>query len=199
MHVQYAVVTSVTRDDLLDGGASFFAETIERIRELSPQTLVEVLIPDLQGNWEALAFILAARPAVLNHNMETVPRLYPTVRPQAGYELSLSLLAECKRRDPAMVTKSGIMVGLGEGRREIETVMDDLLEVGCDILTIGQYLQPSKNHLPVVDFVAPEVFVELEGVARKKGFPGVASSPMVRSSYEAGEIYRQVTESRGQA
>ncbi|MDJ0622097.1 MAG: lipoyl synthase [Desulfocapsaceae bacterium] len=192
MGLQYSVITSVTRDDLEDGGASLFAATVKAIRRQSPDTLVEILIPDLQGNWDALQTIVTAAPDVLNHNVETISRLYPTVRPQAVYHRSLELLAMVKRFDAKMITKSGIMLGLGESMEEILEVMDDLLAANCDILTLGQYLQPSKKHLAVNEFIHPENFAELKKIALTKGFIGVASGPSVRSSYEAGKLYRTV-------
>jgi lipoic acid synthetase len=190
--LRYAVITSVTRDDLEDGGASLFAETIAAVRKRSPNTLIEVLIPDLQGNWQALKMIVEAAPDVLNHNMETVSGLYPRVRPEAIYERSLELLKQAKNLNPQLPTKSGIMVGLGESRKELVQVWDDLLASGCDILTLGQYLQPSKNHLPVERFVDPEEFAELEQEALARGFAGVAAGPFVRSSYQAEKLYRKV-------
>mgnify|MGYP001066128494 CR=1 FL=1 len=192
MGLKYSVITSVTRDDLADGGASIFVEAIRAIRKKSPATLIEILIPDLQGNWQALKNIVNAAPDVLNHNVETVPRLYPTVRPQAVYQRSLELLAMVKQFGPKMVTKSGVMLGLGEEKAEILQVMDDLLKSKVDILTLGQYLQPSKNHLSVEEFVPPQMFDELKEIALKKGFAGVASGPTVRSSYEAENLYREV-------
>jgi lipoic acid synthetase len=190
--LRYAVITSVTRDDLEDGGASLFAQTITAVRKRSPETLIEVLIPDLQGNWNALKTIVEAAPDVLNHNMETVAGLYPRVRPEAIYERSLELLKQAKVINPQMPTKSGIMVGLGESHEELVQVWDDLLASGCDILTLGQYLQPSKNHLPVERFVDPEEFAELEKEALARGFAGVAAGPFVRSSYQAEKLYRKV-------
>ncbi len=190
--LRYAVITSVTRDDLEDGGASLFAETIAAVRKRSPKTLIEVLIPDLQGNWIALQTIIDAAPDVLNHNIETVAGLYPRVRPEAIYERSLALLKQVKAINPMMVTKSGVMVGLGESREELVQVWDDLLASGCDILTLGQYLQPSKNHLPVERFVDPEEFAEFEQEALACGFAGVAAGPFVRSSYQAEKLYRKV-------
>lgn len=192
LKLRYAVITSVTRDDVADGGASLFAETIHAIRKRRPETLIEVLIPDLQGNWQALAAIVDAAPDVLNHNMETVPSLYPRVRPEAIYERSLALLAEGKKRNPQLPTKSGIMLGLGETRAELVQVWDDLLAAGCDILTLGQYLQPSKKHLPVERFVAPEEFTALQEEALARGFAGVAAGPFVRSSYQAETLYQAV-------
>ena len=189
LKLRYAVITSVTRDDLADGGASFFAETIRAIRFHSPETLVEVLIPDLQGDWQSLQTILDARPDVLNHNIETVKRLYPRVRPQAVYERSLALLAEVKKRAGTMITKSGIMVGLGEKEKELLETWQDLRRSGCDLLTIGQYLQPGPNHLQVENFVPPADFERYRGKALKLGFSGVASGPFVRSSYKAEKLY----------
>lgn len=189
--LRYAVVTSVTRDDLEDGGASFFADTIQAIRKRSPNTLVEVLIPDLQGNWQALQKILDAGPDVLNHNIETVSALYPEVRPQAEYRRSLELFRQAKKIAPRTPAKSGIMLGFGETHAEIIQTWRDLLTAGCDILTMGQYLQPSKEHLPVKRFLPPEEFAELESEALALGFAGVASAPFVRSSYQAEKLYRQ--------
>jgi lipoic acid synthetase len=189
--LRYAVVTSVTRDDLADGGASFFAETIRALRKRSPTTLVEVLIPDLQGNWQALRTILDAGPDVLNHNIETVAALYPEVRPQAQYRRSLELLRQAKVISPRIPTKSGIMLGFGETHTELQQTWHDLLAAGCDILTMGQYLQPSPDHLPVRRFLPPEEFAELETEALALGFAGVASAPFVRSSYQAEKLYRQ--------
>jgi len=190
--LRYAVITSVTRDDLADGGAVLFAETIRAVRRRRPQTLIEVLIPDLQGDWQALATIVEAAPDVLNHNLETVPSLYPRVRPEAIYTRSLALLAEGKRLNQQLPTKSGLMLGLGETREELERTWDDLLAAGCDILTLGQYLQPSANHLPVDRFVEPDEFNELERAALARGFAGVAAGPFVRSSYQAETLYRRV-------
>ena len=195
LKLKFAVITSVTRDDLADGGASHFAETIREIHRQAPGAHIEILIPDLQGNWEALADILAAEPEVLNHNLETVPRLYPKVRPEAIYERSLLLLRKSKEISTEIPTKSGLMVGLGETVDEMRSTMADLLEHGCDILTIGQYLQPSKNHLPVERFVTPEEFEQLRENALALGFKGVASSPTVRSSFEAGTLYQEVMHS----
>jgi len=191
LKLRYAVVTSVTRDDLADGGASFFAETIRAIRSQNSKVLIEVLIPDLQGNWQALQTILDASPDVLNHNIETVIRLYPTVRPQAIYQRSLELLREVKKRKPEIPTKTGIMLGLGEKEDELKQTWNDLQAVGCDILTMGQYLQPSSKHLPVDRFVPPEEFEQLQNQALSYGFSGVASGPFVRSSYEAEKLYRK--------
>ena len=186
--LKYVVITSVTRDDLGDGGAQHFAETILAIRRLLPETLVEVLIPDLQGDWNALQKIISAKPDVLNHNLETVPRLYPVVRPEAVYQRSLDLLRQTKAMAPGLPTKSGLMLGLGEEAQEIEQTLRDLLEVNCGILTLGQYLQPSPRHLPVERFVTPAEFEEWKIKALKLGFDKVAGGPFVRSSYHAKEL-----------
>lgn len=193
LDLRYAVITSVTRDDLADGGAAHFAATIEAIRAHCPQTLIEVLIPDFQGDPRALACVLAAGPDVLNHNLETVERLYPTVRPEAGYRRSLELLRLSKAIAPGIVTKSGIMVGLGEEADELTRLFADLRRADCDILTIGQYLQPSKGHLEVTRFIAPEDFAALEKEALDLGFRAVAAGPFIRSSYQAGALYRQAS------
>jgi lipoic acid synthetase len=192
MGLDYAVLTSVTRDDLADGGAAHFLRTIEAIRSRCPSTLVEVLIPDLQGNPDALELICSGRPAVINHNIETVPSLYPQVRPQAIYRRSLELLERVKRFDPGLTAKSGLMVGLGEGRDELVQTMRDIRAAGCEILTLGQYLQPTPEHLAVKRFVEPEVFAELKIIAQDLGFGAVASGPHVRSSYRAGHLYRSL-------
>jgi len=192
LKLKYAVITSVTRDDLVDGGGSHFIKTIKEIHNQSPDTLIEILIPDLQGNWEALGDILKARPDVLNHNLETVQRLYSQVRPEAEYKRSLELLRITKEMSPQIPTKSGVMLGLGETIEELQGTMADLLDHGCDILTLGQYLQPSRAHLPVERFVSPEEFESLKEYAKDLGFKGVASSPTVRSSFEAGILYNEV-------
>jgi len=191
--LRYAVVTSVTRDDLPDGGASHFAKVVEALH--SGDILAEVLVPDFQGTSESLGAVVSSRPEVINHNVETVPRLYAEVRPGANYRRSLQLLASLKERYPGIVTKSGMMVGLGESRDEVAQVMDDLRQAGCDLLTIGQYLRPTLQHHPVLRFVAPEEFDEYARVAESLGFAGVASAPLVRSSYHAAEMY-QVARSR---
>lgn len=183
MNVKYAVVTSVNRDELYDGGATIFAETIRKIREASPTCKVEVLIPDFKGDEFALNIVLDAFPDVLNHNIETVPRLYKTVRPQAKYERSLELLERAKKR--GFTTKSGLMVGLGETIEEVISVMKDLRKVQCDILTLGQYLQPTKEHLPVVRFLHPNEFKEIKERGIALGFKHIESGPLVRSSYHA--------------
>jgi lipoyl synthase len=190
MGLRYAVITSVTRDDLEDGGASHFAETIQGIIKENSKTLVEVLIPDLGGDWKDLETILKAQPHVLNHNIETVPRLYKTVRPGAVYERSLELLAKAKEIAPEIPTKSGIMVGLGETERELLATFKDLRDAKVDILTVGQYLQPSRDHLEVEKFLHPDEFQQLEEKALGMGFSGVSSGPSVRSSYESEKLYR---------
>jgi lipoic acid synthetase len=192
MGLKYVVITSVTRDDLPDGGAFLFAETIRAIRNKMPDACVEVLIPDFQGSRQALYRVLEARPDVLNHNIETVARLYPRVRPQASYDRSLMLIQRAREYDPAMPTKSGLMLGLGEEQSEVEKALEDLAAAGCSILTMGQYLQPSKNHLPVERFIPPEEFEALRSKALAIGFAEVASGPFVRSSYHAQELFREV-------
>ncbi len=185
LRLAYAVVTSVNRDDRKDGGAVIFAETIHAIRRRQPGCRIEVLIPDFQGSLPALETVLAARPDVLNHNIETVPRLYSQVRPGARYQQSLDLLARASRFEPAMTTKSGIMVGLGEQWDEILATMRDLVRHGCRILTIGQYLSPSRDHLPIVRYYSPDEFQQLKAEGERMGFAHVESGPLVRSSYHA--------------
>lgn len=188
MNLNHVVITSVNRDDLPDGGASQFVQCIEAIRVVSAKTTIEVLIPDLCGNWEALEVILQARPDVLNHNMETIPRLYRRVRPQGDYERTLELLRRSHQIAPWLYTKSGIMVGLGETDAEVRQVMQDLRSVNCDILTIGQYLQPTSKHLDVQQFVTPEQFAEWQQFGESIGFLQVVSSPLTRSSYHAEQV-----------
>ncbi|OJF16461.1 MAG: lipoyl synthase, partial [Bacillaceae bacterium G1] len=183
MGLKHAVVTSVARDDLKDGGAAVFAATIRAIRKRNPLTSVEVLIPDFQGNWEALKTVMDERPDVLNHNVETVRRLSDRVRAKAKYDRSLELLRRAKEMQPDIPTKSSIMVGVGEEWSEILETMDDLRANRVDILTIGQYLQPTKKHLPVVRYYTPEEFVRLKEEGLKRGFSHVESGPLVRSSY----------------
>jgi lipoic acid synthetase len=192
MGLTYVVVTSVTRDDLPDGGAAHFARTIREIRGRVPHALVEVLVPDFCGNSDSLRSVLEARPDVLNHNLETVLRLYPVVRPQADYRRSLALLGHAKRCAPGLPTKSGLMLGLGETVGEIEEALRDLVQVGCAMLTLGQYLQPAPGHLPVARFLSPEEFSTWKGKALDMGFSQVASGPLVRSSYHARELYEAV-------
>jgi lipoic acid synthetase len=185
MGLAHAVVTSVNRDDEPDGGASIFAQTIRWIRRLSPGTSVEVLIPDFMGNWDALAVVMDARPEILNHNTETVPRLYARVRPKARYERSLELLRRAKQLDPGTITKTGLMVGLGETEHELLQVFQDLLDNDVEVLTLGQYLRPSAKHLPLVRYYSPEEFAHLRDEALALGFKHVEAGPLVRSSYHA--------------
>lgn len=183
--LEYAVITSVTRDDLPDGGSSYFAQTIKEIRNLIPDCKVEVLIPDFLGSFESLKRVLDVHPDVLSHNLETVKRLYPQVRRGADYQRSLSLLRIAKDYDENLIIKSGIMVGLGETWEEIVNLMSDLRNVNCDLLTIGQYLSPSKEHLSVAKYYHPDEFAELKRIGEKMGFLHVESGPLVRSSYQA--------------
>jgi lipoic acid synthetase len=187
LRVKHAVITSVNRDDDNVGGAKVFAETIRQVRELSPECRVEVLIPDFQGLEEALQIVLDAEPDVLNHNTETVPRLYRAVRSGARYQRTLDLLEKAKKFSPEMVTKSGVMVGLGETMEELIDVFRDLGERKVDILTVGQYLRPSRDHLPIARFYTPEEFRTLKAEALRFGFTHVESGPLVRSSYHAHE------------
>nr|WP_199289799.1 lipoyl synthase [Leptolyngbya sp. FACHB-60] len=190
MKLNHVVITSVNRDDLADGGANQFVACIETIKQTTPDTTIEVLIPDLCGNWQALEMILASRPHVLNHNTETVPRLYRRVRPQGDYGRSLELLRRSRELAPWVYTKSGLMAGLGETDAEIQQVMDDLRAVDCDILTLGQYLSPGPKHLPVAEFVTPAQFDTWRQVGEAKGFLQVVSSPLTRSSYHAEDVQR---------
>ena len=185
MNLRHAVLTSVNRDELPDGGARIFARSIELIHERVPGCSVEVLIPDFKGDRDALNMVMDARPEILNHNVETVPRLYRTVRPQAIYERSLDVLHMAKELDPAAVTKSGIMVGLGETSDEVLQVMRDLRDQDVDILTVGQYLRPTRNHLPIMRYWHPEEFIRLHDEGMAMGFQWVESGPLVRSSYHA--------------
>jgi lipoic acid synthetase len=189
MDLRYVVVTSVTRDDLPDCGASQFARTIQAIRELDQGIRVEVLIPDFKGDSNSLHRVLQERPDVLNHNIETVHRLYPEVRPQANYERSLHILRKSKETYPYIHTKSGFMLGLGETREEVLDLLRDLREAGCDLLTIGQYLQPHTNRLPVVRYVEPEEFENYREIGETIGFRMVASGPFVRSSFHASQMF----------
>ena len=188
LKLNHVVITSVNRDDLPDGGAAQFVGCIEGIRSVSPQTTIEVLIPDLCGNWDALEIIIQSKPEVLNHNTETIPRLYRRVRPQGDYLRSLELLQRTHELAPSIYTKSGIMAGLGETDSEIREVMADLRGVNCDILTIGQYLQPSQKHLGVADFITPQQFDSWREFGESLGFLQVVSSPLTRSSYHAEEV-----------
>lgn len=188
MGLRHAVITSVTRDDLPDGGASFFARTIEAIRKEDSAVKVEVLIPDFRGDLSSLEIVLKASPDVLNHNLETVPRLYPEVRPKGDYRRSLDLLKASKSRCPQIKTKSGFMLGLGETHGEVLDLMADLREAGCDLLTIGQYLQPRPDRLPVRRYLPPEAFEDYRRIGLEMGFQAVASGPFVRSSFQASEM-----------
>lgn len=192
MSLKYVVITSVTRDDLADGGAGHFAETISAVRLRLPEAKIEVLVPDLQGNWNSLKKIITAKPDVLNHNLETVPRLYADVRPQAVYQRSLELLRQVRNMDAALPTKSGLMLGLGEEEKEILQTLLDLVEAGCNILTLGQYLQPSPRHMSIQRFVTPDEFEKLKSKALEIGFTRVASGPLVRSSYHARELFQRI-------
>ena len=183
--LRHVVVTSVNRDDLADGGAAHFAATARAIKDLEPATRVEVLVPDFQGDHDAVRTVVESPIDILNHNLETVPRLYKRVRPGARYERSLDLLAEARRVRPVCLTKAGLMLGLGESREELKRVFGDLRAVDCDILTLGQYLRPSKDHLPVERYVTPEEFGSLKDEALATGFRHVESGPLVRSSYHA--------------
>ena len=188
LNLNHVVITSVNRDDLPDGGASQFVKCIDGVRSVSPQTTIEVLIPDLCGNWDALEIILQAKPEVLNHNTETVKRLYRRVRPQGDYQRSLELLKRSRQLAPEVYTKSGIMVGLGETDEEVRETLEDLRAVDCDILTLGQYLQPTPNHLPVAGFIPPEQFNAWREFGESIGFLQVVASPLTRSSYHAEQV-----------
>ncbi len=191
MGIKHAVITSVTRDDLPDGGAKQFAAVIRAIRKLSDDTTVEVLIPDLMGSKDSLQIVLEAKPDVLNHNVETVKRLYSRVRPEANYDRSLRLLQRAKEMQPDVVTKTGIMVGLGETEQEVLELMDDVRSTGCDVITIGQYMQPTDEHIPVCEYISQEQFDEYKKAGQRKGFMYVASGTLVRSSYRAEEALKR--------
>ena len=197
MGLKYAVITSVNRDDQPDGGAHIFAETIREIRRRLPECKIEVLIPDFMGDWNALKVVMDAEPNVLNHNTETVPRLYRFVRKGANYQRTLQLFAESKRLRPRIPTKSGLMAGLGESRRELMQTIRDIRAQGVDILTVGQYLQPTKNHLPIARFYSPGEFDEIKRDALALGFAHVESGPLVRSSYHAHEQEQAASVSLG--
>lgn len=188
MEARHVVITSVTRDDLPDGGAAHFAKVIKEIQALDKNVVVEVLIPDFKGSEESLNTVIDAKPHIINHNLETVPDLYAGVRPQAIYRQSLQLLKRVKERDPRIYTKSGIMLGLGETWDQVISLLEDLKRVDCDFITIGQYLRPSPKHHPVIEYVHPDVFEKLGKVAKEMGFSYVASAPLVRSSYNAEEV-----------
>lgn len=197
MGLEHIVITSVDRDDLPDGGASQFVKVIKALREQTPKTTIEILTPDFRNKMEsAVASIVEAGPDVYNHNLETVPRLYPTIRPGARYYASLRLLEQVKRLNPMIFTKSGIMLGLGEERLEVHQVMDDMRSAQIDFLTMGQYLQPTPKHAKVIDFVTPKAFDAYGAIARAKGFLQVASSPLTRSSYHAGENFAEMRATR---
>ena len=188
MQLKHVVITAVARDDLVDGGAEHFRQVIDRVREVNPGVIVEVLVPDFQDDNEAIETVLSARPDIFNHNLETVRRLTPSVRSVATYERSLSVLHKVKDRARELHTKSGLMLGLGETEEELHEAMRDLRNAGCDILTLGQYLQPTKKHLRVVDFIHPDKFAEYQQTAEDLGFIHVASGPLVRSSYHADDF-----------
>jgi lipoic acid synthetase len=195
--LEHIVITSVDRDDLPDGGASQFVRVIEALRRTTPTTTIEILTPDFRNKSQAaVESIVAAGPDVYNHNLETVPRLYPTIRPGARYYASLRLLESVKRHDPAIFTKSGVMLGLGEERLEVHQVMDDMRSADIDFLTMGQYLQPTPRHAKVAEFVTPKAFDAYAGIARAKGFLLVASSPLTRSSYHAGDDFAKLQANR---
>ncbi|MGC9005981.1 MAG: lipoyl synthase [Sulfurihydrogenibium sp.] len=190
--LKHVVITSVDRDDLPDGGASHFAEVIKKVRELNPNTTVEVLIPDFKGNLDALKIVVEANPDVINHNIETVKELYRKVRPQGNYERSLNIIKAVKKLNGNIVTKSGFMVGLGETKEQIVQLLIDLKESDCEVVTIGQYLQPSKNHLPVEKYYTEEEFKEFESIGYRIGFKEVFSGILVRSSFHAGEVFEKI-------
>jgi lipoic acid synthetase len=192
----HAVITSVDRDDLPDGGANHFAQVIAAIRKAAPNTTIEILTPDFMHKEGALEIVVAAKPDVFNHNIETVPSLYPKIRPGARYFHSLNLLSTVKELDPSIFTKSGVMVGLGEEKKEVVQIMDDFRSADIDFMTIGQYLQPTPKHAPVDRFVTPDEFKYYERLARAKGFLMVSSSPLTRSSYHAGEDFARLREAR---
>jgi len=195
--LEHIVVTSVDRDDLPDGGAKQFVRVIEALRRTTPATTIEILTPDFRNKADsAIEMIVTARPDVYNHNLETVPRLYPTIRPGARYYASLRLLETVKRLDPTIFTKSGVMVGLGEERLEVHQVMDDMRSAAIDFLTMGQYLQPTRKHAKVMEFVPPKTFEAYAAIARAKGFLLVAASPLTRSSYHAGDDFAKLRDAR---
>jgi len=191
--LRYAVITSVNRDDLPDGGAFIFGQCIRQIKKLSPSCKVEVLTPDFEGNWDSLKTVLDSKPDTFNHNIETVRRIFPKVRAKGNYELSLELLHKAKEIQVNLITKSGIMVGLGETKDEIIRTMKDLRTVDCNLLTIGQYLRPSTKHTPILKWYTPKEFKELEEIGLSLGFSHVASGPLVRSSYHADEQHSSVS------
>lgn len=194
--LEHVVITSVDRDDLDDGGAEHFARVINKIRLFSPKTTIEILTPDFLRKENALEKVVAAQPDVFNHNLETVPRLYPSVRPGARYFHSMNLLSQVKKLNPNIFTKSGLMVGLGEDKKEVYQVMDDMRSADVDFITIGQYLQPTPKHHPVIDFITPEDFKTLEQMAWGKGFLMVSATPLTRSSYHAGSDFKRLKKAR---
>ncbi len=196
MGLRHIVITSVDRDDLDDGGAGQFIKVIEALRGTTPETTIEILTPDFRNKNNAMEPVVKAKPDVFNHNLETVPRLYPTIRPGARYYHSLKLLDKVKELDPSIFTKSGLMVGLGESKQEIFEVMDDMRSAQIDFLTIGQYLQPTKRHAPIKRYVPPEEFDDYARMARAKGFLMVSASPLTRSSYHAGEDFQKLRAAR---
>lgn len=196
MGLKHVVVTSVDRDDLKDSGAAHFVKTIEEIRRLSPTTTIEILPGDFRGDWNAVDMVTQAKPDVFNHNLETVPALYPSVRPGARYFRSLRLLERVKEKDPSMFTKSGLMVGLGETNQQVYQVMDDMRSAGIDFITIGQYLQPTPKHAPLDRYVTPEEFENIEKMAYAKGFLMVSATPLTRSSHHAGDDFEKLKAAR---
>jgi len=189
MKLKHVVITAVARDDLKDGGAAHFARTIDAIRKMDPSVIVEVLVPDFHAQEWCIQIVLDAEPDIYNHNMETVERLTPLVRSRAKYRTSLQVLRRAKELSPKVVTKSGVMLGLGEKETDLFQTMDDLREVGCQVLTMGQYLRPTPKHLPVIEYITPEQFNYYGDIARRKGFEHVASGPLVRSSYHAADFH----------
>jgi lipoic acid synthetase len=198
LKLNHVVITSVTRDDLSDGGAGHFARIVEAIRLSSPDVVIEVLIPDFQGSLDALKKVVDSNPHVIGHNIETVPSLYAKVRPEADYRRSLDVLRAIKPTSPDLITKSGLMLGLGETRTEVVAVLEELRSVGCDCLTLGQYLPPSPKHYPVVGYITPQEFEEYRTIGEELGFRCVFSAPSVRSSFRAAEMYQQVISKRSQ-
>ncbi|MFC2038420.1 lipoyl synthase [Chloroflexota bacterium] len=194
--LDYIVITSVTRDDLPDGGASRFAEIIALLKGRRKKAVIEVLVPDFLGSEEAVRTVVKSEPQVINHNVETVPRLYPGVRPEADFNRSVELLASVKNLDPSIITKSGLMLGLGETKAEVLELMGDLREAECDLLTIGQYLRPSPGHHPVDRFVPPDEFEKYSAAGREMGFSGIVSAPLVRSSFQAAALYEKALNKR---
>lgn len=192
LNLKLVVITSVTRDDLSDGGSKQFAECIYEVKQALPDSAIEILIPDFKADKNAMNIVIAAKPSIINHNVETVPSLYPIARPMADYQQSLYVLKYIKEQDKSIYTKSGIMLGLGERKEEVLQLFDDLLENNCDMLTIGQYLPPSHNHVSLKEYVKPEVFEEYKNIALEKGFRFVASGPYVRSSYNAIEAIQKL-------